>query len=170
MTNVQTRILTRTRAESETERLARRVGALLRPGDIIALDGELGAGKTRFVRGLLAGLGGTPRAVASPTFTLMNEYAGAPDRPTLLHIDAYRMTSLDELLTLGVDLHTLGDNVAAVEWADRLAPELPDDRLGVLLEHTGEQERAITLSWVEDASWTDRANALRAAAEETALS
>jgi len=152
-------------SEAQTESLAGAIGAMLRAGDLVALEGELGAGKTRFVRGLVIGLGGEPRGVSSPTFTLMNEYEPAEGRPALLHIDAYRMSGAGELETLGVDLRALPDAACAIEWADRLGDAMPGDHLRVGLQHAGQSERLLTLSWDGAPSWRERGDALRGAIE-----
>ena len=112
-------------SEAETERLGAAVGALLEPGDLIALDGPLGAGKTRFVAGLARGAGVGSR-VRSPTFTLINEYHG---RIPLLHVDLYR---LEPNAVHGLALGEALDRAAiAVEWADRLPAALRGEALAV---------------------------------------
>ena len=129
----------------QTGHIGRCVGRSCRAGDCIALVGELGAGKTQFVRGLTEGLGGDPRQVSSPTFVLMQEYATRPPDPPLIHIDAYRMQSLDELETLGWSADVTDESITVIEWADRIAPELPDDRLELQLTHEGDDQRQIEL-------------------------
>jgi len=143
------------RGVERTERLAGLIAGHVRPGDAIALDGELGAGKTQFVRGLVVGLGGSGTLVSSPTFVLMQEY---PTDPAVLHIDAYRINTLDELETLGWTDDLQADSVTLIEWADRIAADLPADRLAVHLEHTGESQRKITLRG--HGGWRDRLKAV----------
>jgi tRNA threonylcarbamoyladenosine biosynthesis protein TsaE len=116
------------RCEADTEALGAAIGAAARVGDLIALDGELGAGKTQLVRGLAAGLGLDPDQVSSPTFVIATEYArprpgAAPPRCPLVHADAYRLAGGEDLEALGFDELTLGA-VAAVEWASRVGAEL----------------------------------------------
>ena len=128
-----------------------RLGALLRAGDVVALSGELGAGKTTLVQGIVAGLGGRAR-VTSPTFTLVNEYT-VQDGPNaglrVVHVDAYRLGEHDaaelEIDTLGLgDLLDAGDTVVLVEWAERIATLLPADRLEIALAYgAGENERRL---------------------------
>jgi len=105
----------------ESLRAGEALGRLLRPGDVVALFGELGSGKTQFVRGVAAGLGCAPEDVHSPSFTLVNEYAcahaGGPWR--LAHIDLYRMRSADEVPGIGWDEYVGPRYVVAVEWAER---------------------------------------------------
>lgn len=148
-----------TESREQTVALGRRVGQLARAGDVIALDGELGAGKTQFVRGLAEGMGLDPTQVSSPTFVFMHEYEPDPetdaDGPVLVHIDAYRITGPDDLATLGFDHEILADAVTAVEWATKIDTTLGTDRLIVAIEHAGLDRRRITLQPVGDA-WTRR--------------
>ena len=123
-----------------TERLGERLGGLARPGDVFALSGELGAGKTVFVRGLARGMG-VRGPVSSPTFVLVHEYDGAVP---LYHVDFYRLepgqvgsVGWEEYLDLG--------GVVAVEWPDRVGGALPEDRLDVRIEHVAESKRRVTL-------------------------
>ncbi len=129
-----------TASEGETEALAGKLAATLRPGDVILLEGELGAGKTAFVRGLARALGARDVA-SSPTFTLLQEYAGA--RLTLFHADLYRLSPA-EADDLGLDEVAAGDGVLAVEWPDRLSRPW-GDAVRVRLEHAGETARRITI-------------------------
>ena len=105
-----------TSTADETAAAGERLAAELGPGDVVALTGALGAGKTCFTQGLARGLGVTGRAV-SPTFVLVNEYRG---RLPVHHVDAYRVDSLTELLDLGLDEMFAGDGVTVIEWADKL--------------------------------------------------
>ena len=134
----------------DTLALGRRLGELAEPGDVITLDGELGAGKTQLVRGLAAGMGLDPAQVSSPTYVLMHEYEPAdPARPVLVHIDAYRLppgTTAEGLASLGYDDELAATAVTAIEWADRLAAPLGIDRLAVVIEHTGTTARRFTIT------------------------
>ena len=134
----------------ETRALAARLGALLAPGDVVALNGELGSGKTEFVHGLAEGLGVPPNVVASPSFTLVHEY---PGRVPLVHLDLYRLEDLPPELLPDLEEYLAGDRVVAVEWARRLAPLLPGDYLEVDLEITGEDERRFTFTGHGERSW-----------------
>ena len=129
------------RSPEQTQEIAARLAETLRPGDVVALTGELGAGKTCFTQGLARGLEVTGR-VASPTFVLVNEYRG---RLPVHHVDAYRTGSLTELLDLGLDELFSGDGVTVVEWADKLLPLLPAHTIHVHLEGVGDEARAITI-------------------------
>jgi tRNA threonylcarbamoyladenosine biosynthesis protein TsaE len=128
-----------TASEAETEAVARELAAQLRPGSVLLLRGELGAGKTAFVRGLASGLGVAEEAVSSPTFTLVQAYHG---RIPLLHADLYRVTSA-EAEDLGLD--EIGqEGVLAVEWAEKLARPVPG-AMSVLLEDLGGDRRRLTI-------------------------
>jgi tRNA threonylcarbamoyladenosine biosynthesis protein TsaE len=117
-----------TRSEEETQAVARDLAADLKAGDILLLSGNLGAGKTAFVRGLADGLGIDPEEVSSPTFTLIHEYRGG--RLVLYHADLYR---LDPAATVSVGLEEMGaaDGVLAIEWGDRLGHALPATRVDI---------------------------------------
>ena len=116
----------------ETESLGRAIGLALREGDVIALIGDLGAGKTALVHGIVSGLDAPPTFVASPTFMLMHQYHG---RLPLTHIDLYRLKRLEEAEAIGLAEVFADDGVAAIEWADRFPSLLPSDRLEVRLSH-----------------------------------
>jgi tRNA threonylcarbamoyladenosine biosynthesis protein TsaE len=128
-----------TRSPEETEAAGEQLAATLGPGDVVALTGELGAGKTRFVQGLVRGLGVTGGAT-SPTFVLVNHYRG---RVPVYHVDAYRTGSLSELLDLGLDEMLDGAGVTIVEWADRLEPLLPARAVRVSIAGLGDEPRRI---------------------------
>ena len=136
---------TLTRSEQETEALARELAGTLQAGDVVLLSGDLGAGKTTFVRGLAEGLGIDPEDVSSPTFTLLHEYRGG--RLTLYHADLYR---LDQAATddLGLEETGVRDGVLAIEWPDRLSHELPGAGL-VRMEVVGDSSRRITIGPAE---------------------
>lgn len=132
-----------TASEEETERLAEELAARLRPGDVVALDGELGAGKTCFVRGLARGLG-VEDPVSSPTFTLMHAYAGTTP---LNHLDAWMAERGEAWLRDGGADWLRGDGVCAVEWAERIADWLPERRFEVRLVHAGGDRRRVRIRW-----------------------
>lgn len=114
---------------ADTREIAALIAELLQPGDVVALTGELGAGKTVFVQGAAAALGVAER-VTSPTFLLRRDYDG---RVPLLHLDVYRLQDLQEVAELGYDEMLEGEFVTFVEWADAMAPLLPADHLEVEL-------------------------------------
>jgi tRNA threonylcarbamoyladenosine biosynthesis protein TsaE len=128
------------RSPEQTRRLGMRLGALLQPGDLICLQGELGAGKTTLVQGLAQGWGALD-AVSSPTFVLVNVYR-RPDSNQFFHLDAYRIDSLGEAEELDMDT-LLSQGPLVVEWPERLEPILPADRLWAWLEYESEEHRAM---------------------------
>ncbi|MCE9610377.1 MAG: tRNA (adenosine(37)-N6)-threonylcarbamoyltransferase complex ATPase subunit type 1 TsaE [Chthoniobacter sp.] len=107
---------------AETIAHGQALAATLRRGDVLALSGDLGAGKTHFVKGLAAGLG-TAASVTSPTFTLLHEYPGG--RLPLYHFDLYRLDDADEALRIGLDEYLYGDGVCVIEWAEKFPALLP---------------------------------------------
>lgn len=134
-----------TNSEEETVALGARLGSVLRAGDFVALEGELGAGKTRLVQGIARGMGLADARVNSPTFVLVNIHPGDHGAAALVHIDAYRLGGLDDLPLLGWDRFADGTNVVVVEWAGRIAGALPESRFGVVIEHAGETKRRIVI-------------------------
>ncbi len=121
-----------------TRRLGECLAGALGVGDVIALNGELGAGKTVFVQGLAAGLGAIGR-VTSPTFVIVRRHQTTPPgaAPLLYHVDAYRLTGGDELLDMGLD-DWLADGAVAIEWAANVAEALPPDHLEIDFRHVGD--------------------------------
>jgi tRNA threonylcarbamoyladenosine biosynthesis protein TsaE len=130
-----------THSEAETAAAGRSLSSGLSPGAVVLLYGDLGAGKTAFVKGLAEGLGVQPDEVSSPTFTLVQEYRGG--RLTLFHVDLYRIDDPRELDDLGLNEIAV-DGVMAIEWADRL-PAPPPDALRVTIEHGDDNERTVTV-------------------------
>lgn len=126
-----------TRSEDETEALARALAAKLRPGDVVLLEGELGAGKTVFARGLAAGLAHDPEAVSSPTFTLLHEYRSG--RVPMFHADLYRVDRA-EAAELGLE-EMAAEGVLVVEWPDRLRDPGPSP-VRVRLEYVAADDNA----------------------------
>ena len=138
---------TTTRSARETEALGRQLAALLVPGDVLALHGDLGAGKTHLVRGLCAGLGLDPETVSSPTFTIIQEYDGPVP---VFHMDAYRLKHADELLDLGFDDYLAAAGICVIEWPERVANLLPSGTRHLCVEHGGGDVRH--LRWCDQAS------------------
>ncbi len=123
-------------SEQETAALARRIAAVARDGDVIALWGDLGAGKTAFARAFVNALSGAQEEVPSPTFTLAQAYRrGEQD---LWHFDLYRLKQPEDAYELGVE-EAFSEAISLVEWPERLGPLLPRDRLDLRLSHTGRQ-------------------------------
>jgi tRNA threonylcarbamoyladenosine biosynthesis protein TsaE len=137
-----------TRSEDETVALGRRVGSLLQTGDFIALRGELGSGKTRFVRGVAAGLTVDPATqITSPTYSLLHIYTG---RLPLYHFDLYRLAGDADVAELGFAEFFFGDGVSLVEWADRLQEEMPAECLIITFSHVEDDTRRLVFTAVGD--------------------
>ncbi len=131
-----------THSETETEALGATLGQLLQPGDVLALVGDLGAGKTCLARGIARGLG-IDEPVTSPTFILVAEYAAAAGFP-LYHADCYRLDQATaEAMDIGLDELLLDDGVAIVEWAERIEPLLPPDHLRITIEVIDDARRRL---------------------------
>ncbi len=120
------------RSAAETRALGRKLGALLRPGDVVALEGDLGAGKTELVRGACAGAQVPLEEVSSPSFAIVASYRG---RVPVHHADLYRIADEDELYGTGFGDLVGGDGALLVEWADRIPGALPPERLVIRLAH-----------------------------------
>lgn len=132
-------------SESDTRAIAARLAAELQPGAVLLLSGDLGAGKTAFVRGLAEGLGIDPADVTSPTFTLVHEYRQG--RLPLVHVDLYRLDRAD-LDEIGFDKELAAIGVTVVEWAERLSRQIPAARR-VRIEDGGGDRRRIEITVVE---------------------
>ena len=127
--------------EEATERLGCELAPLLRAGDVIALYGELGAGKTCLVRGLAKGLGVEKGLVSSPSFSLINEYPGPLP---LFHMDCYRLGREEEIQELGLEEYFDGPGISIIEWAERIK-ELPEERLDISITILDEFRRRIQI-------------------------
>ena len=125
----------------ETQALGERIGRLLRAGDVVALHGELGSGKTTLIQGIARGLGRDPDTVKSPTFVLMREY---PGEVPLVHIDGYRLEGAPAVSWLDVDLIFSPHKITLIEWAERFADLLPEYHIELRLTHKTTNRRAIT--------------------------
>ena len=123
----------------ETRETARHLAATLRGGEILSLEGPLGAGKTTFVQGLAEGLGCQPDTVSSPTFTLVHEYEGG--RLPLVHMDLYRLESENEMAALGFDDFTEDSFILAIEWGDKFPAALPPRTRRLVFSIEGEARR-----------------------------
>ena len=130
-------------SEEDTRTIARALGAVLQPGDLVALTGDLGTGKTVFCKGLGEALGIPPDRIASPSFTIVTEHAG---RLPLRHVDVYRLASVREAEEIGLEELLRGDGVCVVEWAEKIGILLPNDRIQVtfhFLEEDGDRRRLL---------------------------
>ena len=126
----------------ETEHIGSLLGTMLSPGDVIALSGELGSGKTTLVKGLAQGMGFDRDEVVSPSFTLVNEYEGPLP---LFHIDLYRLVDERDLREMGYEEYLGAAGVAVIEWADRVRDAIPHESLWITLQYHGVEGREIVM-------------------------
>lgn len=131
-----------THSVEETLQLGEQLAGELHPGDIVCLEGELGAGKTHFVKGLARGYGINPSEVSSPTFTLIHEYHGTMP---LFHFDCYRMESEREALEIGAEEYFYDEGVSVIEWPSRIEGLLPEHVIWVTIESIGPSDRRIRI-------------------------
>ncbi len=149
-------LLARTRSASDTQALAAALAELVRPGDVILLAGELGAGKTAFTQGLGRALG-VVESITSPTFTLASHYEG---RLELNHLDVYRLEQLAEVLDVGLPEMLDEGGVTVIEWGDAIVNALPADYLVIRMAYgDGEDDRGLELELV-GSRWSARQRAL----------
>lgn len=131
----------RTKSDAETLKAGEKFAGTLKPGDVVALDGDLGAGKTVFARGIAKGLG-IAEVIVSPTFTILREYEG---NPPLYHFDVYRIGDPDELFDIGFSEYLDGEGISVVEWAEKVPELLPGRTICVRIEKTGNNTREIII-------------------------
>ena len=137
------KLLLTSKNEAETQRYGEILGSLLKKGSIVALDGQLGAGKTYFTKGIAKGAGvKDSRVVTSPTFTLINEYSG---NVSVIHMDAYRISSVDEMYDLGCDEIFCCGAITIIEWAERVKECLPVNTLNIYISYKTISERLIRI-------------------------
>jgi tRNA threonylcarbamoyladenosine biosynthesis protein TsaE len=134
-------------SEADTDRLGAALAALLPPGTTLALSGTLGAGKTRLVQAIAAACGIDREDVVSPTFVLCQRYQGGR---TIYHLDAYRLRDDDEFRELGPEEFFESDGLTIIEWADKVADCLPDERVEIEIEVTGATARRFVVRGVGD--------------------
>lgn len=127
-------------SEKETEAIAEEFAATITPGDVVCLYGDLGAGKTQFVKGFVKAFGLTGNEVNSPTFTIINEYEGSVP---VYHFDCYRLESEEEALEIGAEEYFYGNGVCIIEWPERILGVLPDSRKEIQLKHIAKNRREI---------------------------
>jgi len=130
-------------SSSETFEFGRKLGESLESPVVVSFFGELAAGKTTFIKGLVCGAAHLdPAAVQSPTYAYLHLYEG---RKKIYHFDLYRLRDIDEFLSMGFDEYFEADGICCIEWSERIENYLPENRLTVLLEHLEEDERLITV-------------------------
>lgn len=137
-------VIIQSNSATQTIRLGKSIGKRLRAGDVVALEGELGAGKTQFIKGLALGAGvGESIYVSSPSFTLINEY---PGKVLFYHIDLFRLENQKEAEGLGLEDYFQGEGITAIEWADRIPRLLPKETLTIHILYTGKNTRSIRIT------------------------
>lgn len=142
--NSRHKIVIQTRSAPETARVGKSIGTRLLPGDVIALVGELGAGKTQFIKGLAAGVGvENSTYVSSPSFTLIHEY---PGETPFYHIDLFRLGSEKEAEELGLEVYFQGNGVTAIEWADKIPSLLPEKILFISMAYVDKNIRTLEIT------------------------
>ena len=134
-------MIVETRSEAETEALGERLARCLRAGSVVALYGDLGAGKTALVRGMARGLE-IEEPVSSPTFTIVNEY---PGDPALFHFDMYRLKNAEELYAIGWEDYLDRNGICVTEWSENIEEALPEDAVRVRIERRSDTERTIRI-------------------------
>lgn len=130
-----------TTSEEETNILASQLASKLLPGAIVLLNGDMGAGKSVFARGIIQSLG-YKGVVTSPTFTLMNEY---PTEPVVYHFDLYRLKSYDQLYDIGYDEYIYSDGISLIEWSEKMEHLLPENYVEIIIEKIDPTTRKITV-------------------------
>jgi tRNA threonylcarbamoyladenosine biosynthesis protein TsaE len=139
-----------TGSAGETEELGSAIGMLLQPGSFLALQGELGGGKTCLTRGVVLSLAPqSAHLVASPTYAIMNWYPGTVP---VYHFDFYRLAGDDDIMELGFEEYFYGEGVCVAEWSERLTELLPPDLLTIRFEYAGDDQRTITITGVGEKS------------------
>jgi tRNA threonylcarbamoyladenosine biosynthesis protein TsaE len=151
------------RSPEETRRLAVALSPLLRPGDVVSLGGDLGAGKTTFVQGLAVGLGIRDR-VTSPSFVLLKEYLGG--RYPLIHMDVYRLERMQEVVDLGYDEFLDPSHIVVVEWGDMVEPLLPKEHLSIQMSYGNDESHREIVLQPRGAHWDLRMRTVRVLVEE----
>jgi tRNA threonylcarbamoyladenosine biosynthesis protein TsaE len=138
------KVVIQTKSAAETVRVGRSIGRHLRPGDVVALIGELGTGKTQFIKGLAAGVGvGRPTYISSPSFTLINEYSG---RVPFYHLDLFRLEEEKEAEELGLEEYLQSGGITAIEWADKIPSLLPKEMFLIYFTSTGTNTRTLKIT------------------------
>jgi len=134
-----------TSSQQQTQKLGHKLARRLRPGDLVALSGPLGSGKTTLIKGICKGLG-VKHLVRSPYFVIMTQY---PGKLKVYHFDLFRLEDPDELSSIGYEEYFYADGICLVEWAEKAEKLLPRDRIDVFLTIVSESEREITIKQVK---------------------
>jgi len=137
-------VVVQTKSSAETIRIGKSIGSRLLPGDVVALMGELGAGKTQLIKGIATGVGvGKPTYISSPSFTLINEY---PGRIPFYHIDLFRLGWEKEAEELGLEDYFQSEGITVIEWADKIPSLLPKEMLLIHIVYTGKNKRFLEIT------------------------
>ncbi len=142
------RTITNVGSVDETRSLGKKVGSTLKPGAVVALFGDLGAGKTTFVQGLLKGLN-IEEIATSPSFVIINEYKIPKTNNSLFHMDLYRLNDDSEIEDIGISDIFNSDSIAVIEWAEKIKDRLPDGCVKIYFDVISETERRITLEGID---------------------
>lgn len=126
----------------ETLRIASGFGEGLKPGDVVCLTGDLGSGKTHFVKGVAAHFGVKPEQVSSPTYTLIHEYSGSIP---VFHFDCYRLKNEQEALEIGAEEYFYGEGVCLVEWPEKIESLIPEEAIWIKISHLSDFKRKISI-------------------------
>lgn len=129
------------KSPDQTIEFAKDFSKRVKAGDVVCLRGDLGAGKTQFVRGFVQGFGFTGNEVSSPTFTVINEYSG--ELP-IYHFDCYRLEHYSEAVEIGAEEYLYGDGITIIEWPDKISELLPNDSLNITIQVLSENKREFT--------------------------
>lgn len=140
-------------SHEHTRRIGAQLAAVLRPGDVIQLRGELGSGKTTLVRSVIEGLGMDPSAVSSPTYVIANEYE-QEGKPVIIHVDAYRLSGSDELDSIGWERIVGGESIVLIEWPERIEEAMPETSAIIRIGQLGASSRRFDFDL--PTSWNER--------------
>jgi tRNA threonylcarbamoyladenosine biosynthesis protein TsaE len=144
ISSLKHKMVIQTKRVSETIRIGKSIGGHLLPGDVVALVGELGAGKTQFIKGLASGAGiRNPDYISSPSFTLIHEY---PGKIPFYHIDLFRLEREREAEELGLEEYFQGGGITAIEWADKIPSLLPPKNLFIHIAYVGKHSRSLEIT------------------------
>ncbi len=141
------------KSPAETKEIGTKLGRTLKPGDVVGLTGNLGAGKTVMVKGISEAFGIDEKNIISPSFTIIAEYDSSPP---LIHIDLYRIEREDEFYDLGIESFIGNDNITVIEWAEKAKSHLPDDIIKICINYIDENTREIIIEGINEKDWNNR--------------
>lgn len=141
------------KSPGETKEIGKKLGRILKPGDVIGLIGNLGAGKTIMVKGIAEAFGIDEKNIISPSFTIIAEYE---TKPPLIHIDLYRIEREDEFYDLGIESFIGNDNIIIIEWAEKAKAHLPENVIKIYIHYIDEKNREIILEGINEKDWDNK--------------